>query len=411
MPYLKQSHSWLLLILLGVLLSSAAYTPEMVPNVQVQNAQRYVSDPEEHFSSEERARMDAALSSLRQQYGIEAVLVVVPEVINDDPLDFTVKLFELWGLGNKELDNGLLILYIFEPEFRTIRFEVGYGLEGILSDGRSHQLITQILVPAIKQGDEVGGFMQLFDELENLLEEGEEGGLLQEEEPVIDDAVASMLADLYFILSALFALGYVIQIIVPTVRSPRPAVALNKLYDKKNGCAVFAMVLFFPSIFFILPTYFLLKLYYRREAKNCPQCGSRGTVSRTDLKDSTGLTPLQAVERKIQSRKFQLLSCSACSYKEGIGKPVRYSKYTRCPNCHGLTFYEADVKRISESKSLRTRRCKYCNHTKKDYVLSETTSTVGGGGGYGRGGGRSYGGGGGGFGGGSSGGGGATIRF
>ena len=62
-----------------------------------------------------------------------------------------VKLFELWGIGKKNKDNGLLLLW--STGDRRVRIEVGYGLEGALPDGKVGAILDTYVIPKFKAGD------------------------------------------------------------------------------------------------------------------------------------------------------------------------------------------------------------------------------------------------------------------
>lgn len=72
--------------------------------------------------------------------------------------DFSIQLARKWALGQKDKDNGVLLL-IAKNE-RKVRIEVGYGLEGALTDKISHEIITYIIIPAFKKGDFNGGVLK-----------------------------------------------------------------------------------------------------------------------------------------------------------------------------------------------------------------------------------------------------------
>lgn len=69
--------------------------------------------------------------------------------------DFSMKVVETWKLGQKEKDNGVLLL--ISRDDRKLRIEVGNGLEGVLTDARSSQIIRHEIVPKFKNGDYDGG--------------------------------------------------------------------------------------------------------------------------------------------------------------------------------------------------------------------------------------------------------------
>jgi len=88
--------------------------------------------------------------------------VVVLTVNNLEGLDaasYATKVFEQWNIGNKKYDNGVLILLGLEE--REIKIEVGYGLEGILTDGKTGQIID-MNIKSLSQGDYDNGIKGIF---------------------------------------------------------------------------------------------------------------------------------------------------------------------------------------------------------------------------------------------------------
>ncbi|MBL7073511.1 MAG: TPM domain-containing protein [Candidatus Omnitrophica bacterium] len=65
--------------------------------------------------------------------------------------DYAVKLFKTWGIGTENMDNGVLVLVAIGD--RKVRIEVGYGLEGALTDLKSQRIINELIVPAFRQGN------------------------------------------------------------------------------------------------------------------------------------------------------------------------------------------------------------------------------------------------------------------
>jgi uncharacterized protein len=71
------------------------------------------------------------------------------------PSDYKVRVFERWGLGRKDQDDGLLMLVALEE--REVRFETGYGLEGTLPDGFQSRVFREQMAPRFLDGDWAGG--------------------------------------------------------------------------------------------------------------------------------------------------------------------------------------------------------------------------------------------------------------
>ncbi|SER40304.1 uncharacterized protein SAMN03159444_04069 [Pseudomonas sp. NFACC02] len=85
----------------------------------------------------------------------QVVVVTLPNLQGATIEDFGYQLGRYWGIGQKGKDNGALL--IVAKDERKVRIEVGYGLEDRLTDAQSSVIINQIITPAFKQGDFVGG--------------------------------------------------------------------------------------------------------------------------------------------------------------------------------------------------------------------------------------------------------------
>lgn len=85
----------------------------------------------------------------------QVVVVTLPDLQGSTIEDFGYQLGRFWGIGQKGKDNGALL--IVAKNERKVRIEVGYGLEDRLTDAQSSVIINQIITPAFKQGDFVGG--------------------------------------------------------------------------------------------------------------------------------------------------------------------------------------------------------------------------------------------------------------
>ena len=134
-----------------------AFTVESVPNVHLQDARRYVSDPAGLMSAAARDSVDALFGRLEASTGIETAVVVLPSIGGQTPFDFSQSLFRHWGIGKRDNNNGLLILYVADQ--RSIRMHTGYGIEGFLTDAKSKRIQSQLMVPAFRRGDIDGGMV------------------------------------------------------------------------------------------------------------------------------------------------------------------------------------------------------------------------------------------------------------
>ena len=152
----------LVLFLLVATLSFATgeekqYTLQDVPNVRLNDARQYVSDPSHILSGSARDTINVVLARLEESTGIETAVVMLPSIGEEDIFNFAHELFRQWGIGKKKNNNGLLILFVADQ--RKVRFTVGYGLEGTMTDAMSKRIQMQRMVPRFKVGDWDGGMV------------------------------------------------------------------------------------------------------------------------------------------------------------------------------------------------------------------------------------------------------------
>lgn len=131
----------------------------------------------------------------------QVVVVTVPNLQGSSIEDFGYQLGRYWGIGKQGKDNGALL--IVAKEERKVRIEVGYGLEDRLTDAQSSVIINQIITPAFKQGDFVGGITKGTEAMVQVLG----GDPLAE--PVVgasggDDVTDWKMSLLYFVLFVAF---------------------------------------------------------------------------------------------------------------------------------------------------------------------------------------------------------------
>ena len=88
----------------------------------------------------------------------QLVVVTVPSLNGQSIEEYGVALGRHWGIGQKGKDNGVLL--IVAPQEHKVRIEVGYGLEGTLTDAQSSRIIQTIILPAFKRGDMQAGILQ-----------------------------------------------------------------------------------------------------------------------------------------------------------------------------------------------------------------------------------------------------------
>jgi uncharacterized protein len=119
--------------------------------------QRYVNDYAAVLDDGARDGLESAVRALERETSVELAVVTVASLDGLTVEDYATRLFELWGIGKKGKDNGLLVLVA--PAERKLRIEVGYGLEGTVPDGLAGSIVRAEFLPRFKAGDYPGGIL------------------------------------------------------------------------------------------------------------------------------------------------------------------------------------------------------------------------------------------------------------
>ncbi|WP_181704553.1 TPM domain-containing protein [Chthonobacter rhizosphaerae] len=101
------------------------------------------------------ARLTGRLEAMERTSGDQLVVATLPSLGERPIEDVAVEAFRTWGLGQKEENNGVLLLVA--PTERRVRIEVGYGLEGVLTDATARMIIETDILPRFRDGDLPGG--------------------------------------------------------------------------------------------------------------------------------------------------------------------------------------------------------------------------------------------------------------
>lgn len=154
---------WISLLLVGFASSIFAakdYSIETIPNVRLSNWLNHVSNPDGIITLDDAARINQLLNVVEDSLGIEVAVVAVNSIGDQDARMFATDLFKHWGLGQKSKDNGLLIQLVTEPSQRSVVFETGYGIEGVLPDAICYRLQQRYMMPDLKAGDYSAGMLK-----------------------------------------------------------------------------------------------------------------------------------------------------------------------------------------------------------------------------------------------------------
>lgn len=125
-----------------------------------------VVDAANLLDPQQEQALSQKLIAQKQASGRSLVVATIPDLQGYDIADYGYRLGRAWGIGDKQDQGALLIV---APNDRKIRIEVGYGLEGVLTDALSSQIIRTAIAPRFKAGDMVGGIDAGVDAIAKLL--------------------------------------------------------------------------------------------------------------------------------------------------------------------------------------------------------------------------------------------------
>ena len=134
-------------------MADRAWTVRTVPNTRLQSNDIHVSDPDGYLSDSVEVTINTALCAIRDK--ADVFVVTLSSIGEAEPKRFATELFNDWGVGDAETDNGVLLLFVEDQH--ALEFETGYGAEETLTDSRCERIFTKTIKPFFKTGDYEGG--------------------------------------------------------------------------------------------------------------------------------------------------------------------------------------------------------------------------------------------------------------
>lgn len=123
-----------------------------------------VTDETGTLSDAQKTALEETLREFETKKGAQIAVLLVPTTEPETIEQYAIRVVEQWKIGRKQVDDGVLL--IVAKNDRTLRIEVGYGLEGVLTDATSRRIIDETIVPRFRQGDFYGG---IFAGVENIM--------------------------------------------------------------------------------------------------------------------------------------------------------------------------------------------------------------------------------------------------
>jgi uncharacterized protein len=163
----SRSRLWLVALLLMFAAALPALSLEVPPPPT-----QWFTDKAGLVAPTEGDLLNRKLEQFEQSSGAQFIIYIFPTLENESLEDFTIRCVERWKVGQKKYDNGL-VLFVFAQE-KKIRVEVGYGLEGTITDAFSSRVIREYLAPAFQKGEYGRGLSAAADAIITRIRTGEE---------------------------------------------------------------------------------------------------------------------------------------------------------------------------------------------------------------------------------------------
>ena len=142
--------------LIGIILLLVLFTSPAAA-LDIPRASGYVNDNASLLNQGTKLKLEQFLREFEKSDSTQIVVLTIPTLESEALEDYSLKVLEDWKVGQKDKDNGALLL-IAKAE-RKVRIEVGYGLEGRLTDLLAGRIIDNEITPRFKQGDFNGGIV------------------------------------------------------------------------------------------------------------------------------------------------------------------------------------------------------------------------------------------------------------
>lgn len=196
-------------ILLSLFFASSIFALS-VPNLTspiVDNANLISDGVEQNINNQ--------LEDLSDSTGIQLAVLTIPTLEGEVLESYSMKVAETWELGSAEKDTGVLLLIALEE--RSIRIEVGYGLEGVLTDTKCGLIIRNVIAPEFRNGNYQAGIVNAVNNMVGLVK-GDESLVSKR---VLNESSGDSGAFIFMGVVLLYGFIFVMAVISSKKRGPR----------------------------------------------------------------------------------------------------------------------------------------------------------------------------------------------
>lgn len=155
--------AWLAFVLAMLLSCGLAWSSTAAAQVPVPPLKAHVTDQTGTLTAEQKAALEQTLAAFEARKGSQLAVLMVGTTAPEDIEQFSLRVAEQWKLGRKKVDDGAIL--VVAKDDRAVRIEVGYGLEGALTDLVSKRIVSETLLPRFRLQDFNGGILAGVDRM------------------------------------------------------------------------------------------------------------------------------------------------------------------------------------------------------------------------------------------------------
>ena len=332
----------------------------------------WVSNPNQIITEAEANTIDQKLKEIESKTGYETAVVILNSINNEDAYDFGLRLFNSWGIGKKNKNNGLLIEVVLNP--RALTFITGAGTELVLSDAATYTIGQDYVKPSFRSGNYAEGILKGLDKIQSIFEGNDVPEITNSN---FNDTSNYPWYERYPLLAIYFGFAGVLLFIYLIV------LLINIMFVKdlhrRYHILKFFNLLIFP---FTFPIPFAALYFFNRFLMN----RWRNTVRFGELKgeimhkleeseEDEYLSQGQITEERIKSIDYDVWVTSSHSEILVLGYKDWINKYKRCPKCAHKTYFKAydkTVRAATYSRSGSGERKYYCENCKHEKITNYT---------------------------------------
>ncbi|MDR0789884.1 MAG: TPM domain-containing protein [Bacteroidales bacterium] len=340
----------------------------------------YVSNPDGVLSEIAVSNINAKLQKLESETSAQVAVVVIKGDKTTDARELSMDLFNLWKVGSKGKDNGLILVLAIESRHCFIR--TGYGLEGAIPDAKATQIMNQIMFPSFRKGDWDKGISDGVEAISKLaFKEYKENGFnsiavnSRSDFDIVPYLIIYAALSLVMLLLSVFKISKTLRLFSNNQKEEK-----LRLLNSKAAKHIALNFIFLPSLLVLL--IWIYGYLYTRIRKSVVVCNCGNRMKRlSEKEEDTYLSNKQQLEEALHSKDYDVWICYDCGTTAIYSYNKAITSYSVCPFCGAKTYFQASNSIVSPATALsngigrKVFQCKHCGKTQtSDYKIPKSGS-------------------------------------